>query len=215
MITGGKAEKIFSSYLKQLSSRADTILDVGTSQRFAKELRPYEHWFEGKQYLAGGYQPEMIYGRYNCDLHTDIEAIPFPDNSMDAVICIEVLEHVANPFQAAAELYRVLKPGGVLMLTTPFLLGYHGKTRQPGQTDSHSHGAYPDFWRFTHEGLYQLFKPFQSVTVEVLNGPVEVGLMVFNLSSLLRWPFFRWFIDAIDRPRLSKQTSRHLVWAIK
>lgn len=215
MIKGGKAEKIFSSYLKLLVSQSDTILDIGTSQRFAKELRPYETWFEGKHYVAGGYNPAMIYGTYNCDVHTDIENIPYEDNTWDAVICLEVLEHVANPFKAATELYRVLKPGGVLLLTTPFLLGYHGKTKRPGAIDSHSHSEYPDFWRFTHEGLFHLFKPFASTKIEVLNGPVEVGLMVFNLSSLLHVPIIRSIVDKVDRPMLSKQTSRHLVWATK
>ena len=215
MIKGGKAEKILANYLRQLTETSESILDIGTSQRFAKELRPYERWFDDKKYVAGGYKPELIYGTYNCDLHTDIEDIPFEDNTWDAVICLEVLEHVDNPFKAISELYRVLKPGGMLLLTTPFLLGYHGKSKQIGDIDAHSHSEYPDFWRFTHEGLFHLFKPFTSTKVEVLNGPVEVGLMLFNFGNLLHLPLLRSIIDKIDRPMLGKQTSRHHVWAIK
>jgi predicted SAM-dependent methyltransferase len=49
------------------------------------------------------------------------------DGQVDAVICLEVLEHVGYPFRAAGELVRVLRPGGRLLLTVPFLTSYHGK----------------------------------------------------------------------------------------
>lgn len=215
MIQPGRGKKIFEAHLKKLLEQSHFIVDIGTSQRFAKELRPYENWFEGKTYKAGGYEPEMIYGSYNCDLHTDIEALPFEDDSVDAVICLEVIEHVKNPFKASVELYRILKPGGILLLTTPFLLGYHGKSQTRTQGNNHSHNTYPDYWRYTHEGLQYLFKDFKEVQLEVLNGPVETGLMVFNLFFLFRFGVFRRLLDRIDRPRVGSQTSRHLAYCIK
>src|SRR5260370_12627705 len=45
--------------------------------------------------------------------------LPFPDGSYDYVFCIEVLEHVPNPFGTLTEIQRVLKPGGVLILSVP------------------------------------------------------------------------------------------------
>jgi SAM-dependent methyltransferase len=215
MITGGRAKRIFEKYLHKLVENSNTIVDIGTSERFAKELRPYENLFIGKDYKAGGYQPELIYGVYNCDLHTDIESLPFENNSIDAIICLEVLEHVKNPFKAAEEIKRVLKPGGLLLLTTPFLLGYHGKRKKYGDNGTQSHAEYPDFWRFTHEGLEYLFKDFTSVKVEVMNGPVEVGLMVFNLSRFFKFSLIRKLLDMIDKPKISKQTSRHLIFCVK
>ncbi len=50
------------------------------------------------------------------------EPLPFDDESFDAVWCTEVLEHLFNVHGALGELNRVLKPGGLLMVTTP----YHG-----------------------------------------------------------------------------------------
>ena len=47
------------------------------------------------------------------------EGIPFPDGSFDHVFCIEVLEHVPNPFGALSEIRRVLKADGVLVLSVP------------------------------------------------------------------------------------------------
>jgi len=59
------------------------------------------------------------------DLVSDIEAIPAPDASFDAIICTEVLEHVPEPTHALDEFMRLLKPGGVLILTAPFASNVH------------------------------------------------------------------------------------------
>jgi ubiquinone biosynthesis O-methyltransferase len=49
----------------------------------------------------------------------DVSHLPFEDQSFDAVLCTEVIEHVRGPRQAVGELVRVLRPGGRLVLTTP------------------------------------------------------------------------------------------------
>ena len=49
----------------------------------------------------------------------DITALPFPDKAFDHVICAEVMEHIPDDRQAAAELNRVLKPGGSLTVSVP------------------------------------------------------------------------------------------------
>jgi SAM-dependent methyltransferase len=54
------------------------------------------------------------------DIVSDIASIPEPDASFDAVMCIEVLEHVPQPVEALRELVRLLRPGGTLILTAPF-----------------------------------------------------------------------------------------------
>lgn len=59
------------------------------------------------------------------DLISDITAIPAPDSSFDAVLCSEVLEHVPEPTHALDEFSRLLKPGGVLILTAPFSSNVH------------------------------------------------------------------------------------------
>ncbi|MFW6009242.1 MAG: class I SAM-dependent methyltransferase [archaeon] len=54
------------------------------------------------------------------DIISDITSIPVLDNSFDAIMCIEVLEHVPNPLLAIKEMHRVLKNKGKLILTAPF-----------------------------------------------------------------------------------------------
>ena len=76
------------------------------------------------------------------------------DASLDVVICTEVLEHVANPFAAAAEIHRILKPGGSAYFSAPF--------------NFRIHGPLPDNWRFTEHGWRQLLSAFTSVRIDTL-----------------------------------------------
>ena len=75
----------------------------------------------------------------NIDFVGNAEDLPFSDNSVDLIICQEVLEHTQNFNKVLSEMYRVLKPKGQLYLQVPFIIGYHPCPK--------------DFWRFTHEGM--------------------------------------------------------------
>lgn len=72
------------------------------------------------------------------------EVLPFKDNSFDAIISIAVLEHVKDPFKCASEMARVLKPGGEIVCSVPFLQPYHG---------------YPHhYYNMTRNGIRNLFE---------------------------------------------------------
>lgn len=75
----------------------------------------------------------------------------FPDESFDCVLATEVLEHLHTPHQAINEMYRVVKKGGCVILTTRFIFPLHNV---PG-----------DYFRFTRFGLEHLFKKFSRVTI--------------------------------------------------
>jgi SAM-dependent methyltransferase len=89
---------------------------------------------------------------YCADLCRTNENIP--SNRFDVVVCTEVLEHVLNPFAAAAEIHRVLKPGGVLLASSPF--------------NFRIHGPLPDCWRFTEHGWRALLSGFENVKISAL-----------------------------------------------
>ena len=63
-----------------------------------------------------------------CDRHSfycDLIEIPRPANHYDLILCSQVLEHVPEPARIIKELYRILKPGGQLILTVPQCSGLH------------------------------------------------------------------------------------------
>lgn len=74
------------------------------------------------------------------------------DESFDVVIMTEVLEHTLNPFHAINEIHRILKKGGVLVMTTPF--------------NFRIHGPLPDCWRFSIHGLQVLLNQFSSMDIQ-------------------------------------------------
>jgi SAM-dependent methyltransferase len=59
------------------------------------------------------------------DIVCDITNIPEPDKSFDAIMCIEVFEHIPDPIAAIKEFSRLLRPGGYLIITAPFCSATH------------------------------------------------------------------------------------------
>jgi SAM-dependent methyltransferase len=62
----------------------------------------------------------------NVDIVADAHQLPYADNSVDAIHCEAVFEHLHTPTAAAAEIFRVLKSRGKAYVCTPFLQTYHG-----------------------------------------------------------------------------------------
>lgn len=204
MIRAGEPYHLFAKLLREAVGDAQSVLDIGTSQRFAKELAPHRQLLLDHDYRAAGYRPADC-GRDTCDLDLDIQAIDLPDDSQECVICLEVLEHVRDPFAAVHELLRILKPGGRLLLTVPFMTGYHGKGDTP------DHAGYPDFWRFTHQGLDALFSDLEGLSISPVAGPIETRLRFMRLDRLVDASPLRSLLDRFDRPRLGRLTNRHIV----
>jgi SAM-dependent methyltransferase len=84
-----------------------------------------------------------------------VENLDLDDETFDVVLCTQVLEHVRRPHQALLEMARVLRPGGVLLMST--------------------HGVYPfhpdpnDYWRWTQQGFEAMFEDVESLQLAELH----------------------------------------------
>jgi SAM-dependent methyltransferase len=89
------------------------------------------------------------------DVQGDLLALPFDADHFDGVVLTEVLEHCVDPRAAIADVFRVLKPGGLLLVTSPYIWPEHG-----------IEGEYRDYWRFTRHGWESLLDAFAGVQID-------------------------------------------------
>lgn len=140
-------------------ARAGAVIDIGGGHGLDRSL-------------FTSYRVLDVNDHYKPDIIADIHRLPFPDASIEAVICMDVLEHVEDPFKAVSELHRVLVPGAPLLASVPFIWPYHAAP-----------GLYGDFWRFSPDGLRILFKEFRSFEIVRKGGYLSM-LAEFVPSSL-------------------------------
>jgi SAM-dependent methyltransferase len=120
-----------------------------------------------RRWMGDGY---FTFGLYNSDVIGDLLDIPLKPDSVDGVIMTEVLEHCTDPLRAVSEVHRVMRPGGLLLVTSPFIWPDH-RTLE-----------YPDYWRFTEQAWELLLKDFSDVKIEAVEWTEEGA----QLWSLLR-----------------------------
>lgn len=127
-------------------------------QSLDRELQPVARYLSGRILNAGSGSRDItnflhrngVTDLTSYDISSDdpgvilgpIEAMPFEDASFDSALCNAVLEHIIDPERAMAELARVVRKGGHIVATVPFLQPYHPC---PG-----------DYRRYTADGLAQL-----------------------------------------------------------
>lgn len=85
------------------------VLHIAPEQCFYKRFRALENL----DYTTGDLESPIA------DVHFDVQAIPFANETYDVVICNHVLEHVDDDTKAMSEIYRILKPGGFAILQVP------------------------------------------------------------------------------------------------
>src|SRR6476660_4442754 len=98
----------------------------------------------------------------------DAQALGIGNETFDVVLCTEVLEHLPEPQRAIDEIFRVLVPGGQLLLTTRFLFPIHD--------------APHDYFRFTKYGLRHLLRRFE--ILELQEETDAVGTLAVLLQRL-------------------------------
>ncbi len=136
--------------MDELSGPLD-VLDVGG------RIQPYRALIDTKVRIYVGLDLQMegmveVVGTAN--------SLPFSDNCLDLVLCTDTLQYVPDAVAAVEEMHRVLKPGGVLLLST--------------------RGGYPEhhdeLWRFLSDGLHFMAHRFSSIETKH-EGGTGSGLM--------------------------------------
>ncbi len=116
-----------------------------------------------------------IFAYDNVDVVCNISNLPFKDNSIDVILNIAVLEHVPNPQKVIDEIYRVLKPDGIVYTAFPFIQGFHASPY--------------DFTRVTEEGIKVLHQSFEEIEVKPFSGPTSGMLWVFQEWAAILFSF--------------------------
>ena len=143
------------------------VLDVGCG------TQPYLPWFKSTS-------PSTVVG---IDIEPgpcvdvvikEAQPWPFAEGSFDMVLCTQVLEHASDVAFVLAEIHRVLAPGGLLVITVPFLYCEHGAPR--------------DFRRFSRYETKRLLPD----SYEVLQNKPQGGLGSTVVTLLLAWIHTTW-----------------------
>ena len=101
------------------------ILDAGAGEqqykKFCTHLKYVSQDFAAYNPVSNEQGLQMGSWNYGeLDIVSDITNIPRADGSFDAILCTEVFEHIPDPIAALKEFSRLLRPGGVLIITAPF-----------------------------------------------------------------------------------------------
>jgi predicted SAM-dependent methyltransferase len=197
-------DTFFREKMTKIFTEKNYIIDVGGGLRIdpSKNNRRKEHsWIDA-------YLPKVKYtvldkvADYNPDLVGDIHNLSLPDNSVDAILLINLLEHVEEPHKAVKEAHRVLKPGGYCYIDVPFLFYYHPMKNY-----------YKDYFRFTRDGLEYLTRDFKSTEIQNVRGAVATVMNLFPIFSK-RTRFFE-ALDVLFGKEGSNQASCYRVFCVK
>jgi len=134
-----------------VSAQGAAVLDIGCG------AKPYQRFFPGAARYCGIDLPAQRSANKlekRADVYADLRRLPIAEETFDVVLCTQVLEHIADPERVLREAQRILRPGGLVVLTVPFLAAEHEEPH--------------DYLRFTSFGISELLARcgFEAVNVK-------------------------------------------------
>jgi SAM-dependent methyltransferase len=183
------ARKGLADHIGDLASHmTGKTLDIGCG------TKPYEKLCPSSQYI--GLELDSVENRAtkSADFFYDGNRIPFEDAHFDSVMINQVLEHVFHPDDLLLEIKRILKPGGKLLITVPFLWNEH---EEP--LDFARYSSYGLRYLLEQQGLeimehrksindiravFQMFNLFLNQKMKTANGYVNLLLRILFLSPM-------------------------------
>jgi SAM-dependent methyltransferase len=165
------------------------VVDVGGEQKSQRGDFRYSQNSDGSFFYSVNINSDAaphVYG--------DAHFLPIASNTIDCVLCCEVLEHVKDPRKCCDEIWRVLKPGGIALISTPFLFPIHADPE--------------DYQRFTPSGLKVLLRNFTSIRITSMGGSLGTlgELIVLAGNSLENYRSIR---------KIVKLIGTIMIWAEK
>ena len=169
------------------------VLDAGCGEA------PYSPLFANQRYETLDARPPATYEpTFTCP----ISDIPVPDNSFDAIICTQVLEHVSDPIGVLKELHRVLKPGFHCYLSLPLVFEEHEMPH--------------DYFRYTRSGLVHMAEVsgFEVVEIFWLEGfHATISYLLGYIAKNIRYGHLRGSINKLNYGVLAVNL-RFFRWAL-
>lgn len=160
------AQPIIRSFLAELVARfelPDPVVEFGALQVEPGQDGDLRPLFAGRPFTGTDVREGP-----GVDRVEDLRALGYGDGTVGTALCLDTLEHCADPPQAGRELARVTAPGGVCVVSSVMLFGIHG---------------YPsDYFRFTPEGLRAVLAGFDDVWVCGLGHP-DIPTQVIGVGA--------------------------------
>jgi len=148
------------------------LLDVGCGDKPYEHLfTPYVNEYLGIEHEASFNATSASHAKRGPDMLYDGRRLPFEDRSFDTVLNVQVLEHTPHPAALVAEMARVLRDDGVLLLSAPFQFRLH---EQPH-----------DYYRYSPHGLRVLCEAAGLEVVEVHSQGSLWSVLAHKLNSYL------------------------------
>lgn len=170
------------NYLKKYGSLYSGLVKIFSPLYFnsmdVKKIEKITNKYTNKDIILNiGSGPEYFMSRHDIinldiypftevDIVADAAALPINNNCVDLIINMAFLEHVSDPEAALNEMFRILKPGGVIICSVPFIVPYHA--------------APDDYFRWTNSGLKKFFADFRDVKILITAGPTSAMLWVLQ-----------------------------------
>ena len=163
-----QAGSVWHDLAGQLGSVRGEVVDVGCGAQPYRGLFGPAANYRGIDVSAAksnfGYEiPDTTYFEGNI--------WPVADKSVDFLLCTETMEHVADPIQFLAEAARCVKPGGRILVTTPFSARWHYIPH--------------DYWRYTPSCLARLFAQAGFVKTEVYARGNAITIACYKTMALI------------------------------
>ena len=140
-------------------------LDVGCGSK------PYAQLYRSEEYVGLEVDTPQNRAEKKADYFYDGGQFPFASATFDSLVANEVFEHVFNPDQFLGEVSRVLKPGGMMLMTVPFVWDEHEQPR--------------DFARYSSFGIRAILEKHGFEIIEQRKSTDDIRVIVQLLNTYL------------------------------